>query len=133
MPPSRRNSGQPQSSDPFGPWRCSAPKGCTFGENSDLSLITVEDLSDAVKVICTNESCELSPYLHSACFEAFEDLALQCLKTCSRAKGWSEKQKLQNLWTKRGFDLVYKACECNCGRGHIKKDLEWSPPSEGIK
>jgi hypothetical protein len=27
------------------------------------------------------------------------------------------------LWTKRGYDLVYKACDCPCNHGHIRKDL----------
>ena len=50
------------------------------------------------------------------------------LKGQGRARGWSDKQKLQNLWTKRGYDLVYKACDCSCGHGHLKKDLDWMPP-----
>ena len=25
------------------------------------------------------------------------------------------------------YDLVYKACGCKCGRGHLKKDLDWVP------
>ncbi|VEN47816.1 unnamed protein product, partial [Callosobruchus maculatus] len=32
------------------------------------------------------------------------------------------------LWTKKGYDLAYKACACKCGRGHLKKDLDWMPP-----
>ena len=63
--------------------------------------------------------------MHTACFQAFEESVLTFLKGQGRAKGWSDKQKLQNLWTKRGYDLVYKACECLCGHGHIKKDLDW--------
>lgn len=141
MPQSRRNSNQDNNNPSVDmtslslasheAFPCSMPKGCLFGNAGDRttehSLIDKDELNDAVKVVCSNENCEQSGFLHSACFEAFEDLALQCLKTCSKAKGWSDKQKLQNLWTKRGFDLVYKACECNCGMGHVKKDLEWSP------
>ena len=28
------------------------------------------------------------------------------------------------MWIYRGYDLVYKLCTCDCGHGHIKKDLE---------
>jgi len=65
--------------------------------------------------------------MHTACFQAFEEAALSHLKGHTRAKGWPDKQKIQNLWTKRGYDLVYKACECLCGHGHIRKDLEVMP------
>lgn len=27
------------------------------------------------------------------------------------------------------YDLTYKACGCKCGRGHLRKDLDWIPPS----
>jgi len=53
---------------------------------------------------------------------------LTYLKTCGRARSWSERQRHQNLWTKKGYDLAFKACSCKCGRGHLKKDLDWSPP-----
>ena len=65
--------------------------------------------------------------MHTACFQGFEDSVLTFLKGQGRARGWSDKQKHQNLWTKRGYDLVYKACECLCGHGHIRKDLDWVP------
>ena len=62
--------------------------------------------------------------MHTACFQAFEESALAFLRGQGRAKGWSDRQKLQNLWTKRGYDLVYKACQCLCGHGHLRKDLD---------
>ena len=68
--------------------------------------------------------------MHTACFQGFEDSVLTFLKGQGRARGWSDKQKHQNLWTKRGYDLVYKACECLCGHGHIRKDLDWAIPNE---
>ena len=49
------------------------------------------------------------------------------LKTCGRARSWSDKQRMQNLWTKKGYDLAYKACDCLCGRGHLRKDLDYVP------
>ena len=70
--------------------------------------------------------------MHTACFQGFEDSVLTFLKGQGRARGWSDKQKHQNLWTKRGYDLVYKACECLCGHGHIRKDLDWAIPNEPL-
>ena len=94
-------------------------------------MITKEDLRAGqevvIKVICSNEQCTQSPYMHTACFQTFEESVLCYLKGQSRAKSWSDRTKLQNLWTKKAYDLVYKACACNCTLGHLRKDLDWSP------
>ena len=119
-----------------GPWPCGIPRGhtCLYanGGNSEHIAITKEDLmgSEAVKILCSNDQCPVSPYLHVACFTSFEETVLVYLKSQGRARGWSDKQRIQNLWTKRGYDLVYKACECSCGHGYVRKDLDWNPPSE---
>ncbi|XP_063237706.1 headcase protein [Bacillus rossius redtenbacheri] len=63
--------------------------------------------------------------MHRECFEQWEAGVLTYLKSCGRARSWSERQRHQNLWTKKGYDLAFKACGCLCGRGHIKKDLDW--------
>ena len=63
--------------------------------------------------------------MHTACFQTFEESVLCYLKGHGRAKSWSERQKLQNLWTKKAYDLVFKACACNCAHGHLRKDLDW--------
>ena len=55
---------------------------------------------------------------------------LLCVDDCSipgRARSWSEKQRRQNLWTKKGYDLVFRACTCKCKHGHLRKDPDWSP------
>jgi len=57
---------------------------------------------------------------------------LQFLRSCGRARSWSAKQRLQNLWTKKGYDLAFRACGCRCGRGHLKKDLDWTPPPRPV-
>ena len=92
-------------------------------------MITRDDLRAGqevvTKVICSNEQCNQSPYMHTACFQTFEESVLCYLKGHGRAKSWSERQKLQNLWTKKAYDLVFKACACNCAHGHLRKDLDW--------
>ena len=119
-----------------GPWPCGVPKGhtCLYanGGNSEHIAITKDDLvaSEAIKIVCSNDQCPMSPFLHSACFTSFEETVLVYLKSQGRARGWSDKQRSQNLWTKRGYDLVYKACECSCGHGYVRRDLDWHPPSD---
>lgn len=97
-------------------------------KTSDFGLINLDDLSDCVRVTCNNETCTAGNYMHRECFEAWEHTALSYLKSVGRARSWSDKQRQQNLWTKKGYDLVYKVCSCKCGRGHLKKDLDWQPP-----
>ncbi|XP_035230756.1 headcase protein-like [Stegodyphus dumicola] len=102
---------------------CCVPTICHVGEP-----IHLENLSDAVKVICNNESCLEGEYMHKICFDQWEYTVLTFLRSTGRARSWSEKQRLQNLWTKKGYDLAYKACGCKCGKGHLRKDLDWTPP-----
>jgi len=96
-------------------------KSCCYNN----CLVGETDSSEAwVKVICSNEECS-STYMHVECFKQFEDTVLYYLKSQGRARSWSEKQRRQNLWTKKGFDLAYKACVCSCKKGHLKKDCDW--------
>ncbi|XP_048513082.1 headcase protein isoform X1 [Athalia rosae] len=105
--------------------RCCAPSGeCLRGDTP----IRLNLLQDAVKVTCNNESCPVGQFMHRECFDAWEQTVLTYLKGCGRARSWSERQRHQNLWTKKGYDLAFKACGCRCGRGHLKKDLDWMPP-----
>ena len=52
------------------------------------------------------------------------------LKSSGRARSWNDKQRAQNLWTKKGYDLAYRACDCLCGKGHLRKDLDYVPSVE---
>lgn len=114
--------------------RCCSPAEClrVFNNNNNTkdALIRLDDLRDAVRVICNNDHCPLGQYMHRECFEQFEQSVLTYLKSCGRARSWSERQRCQNLWTKKGYDLAYKACGCRCGRGHLRKDLDWAPPTQ---
>ncbi|XP_041761305.1 headcase protein [Anopheles merus] len=110
---------------------CLKPKGA--GGNSPFSelgaMINLEDLRECVRVQCSNESCTAGQYMHRECFDRWEDEALACLKSTGRARSWSDKQRQQYLWTKKGYDLVQKVCGCKCGRGSLKKDLDWNAPT----
>lgn len=108
---------------------CCVPNGeCLRG----YAPIGLDDLRETVKVTCNNDNCTVGRYMHRECFDAWEQTVLTYLKTCGRARSWSERQRHQNLWTKKGYDLAFKACGCKCGRGHLKKDLDWMPPPPGF-
>ncbi|XP_043686566.1 headcase protein [Vespula pensylvanica] len=111
-----------------GTTRCCTPTGECLRSDS---LIRMNALHDTVKVICNNENCPVGQFMHRECFDAWEQTILTYLKSCGRARSWSERQRHQNLWTKKGYDLAFKACGCRCGRGHLKKDLDWMPPGLG--
>lgn len=129
MAPRRDSSDTMTSSSNMQAFQCCFPNGeCLKSNAIDFGLISNDHLHDAVKVICTNENCAAGQYMHAECFEQWEQSVLNYLKSIGRARSWSDKQRQQNLWTKKGYDLVYKVCNCRCGRGHIKKDLDWSPP-----
>ncbi|XP_067619733.1 headcase protein [Eurosta solidaginis] len=108
--------------------RCCYPNGDCL--KLDAGLITLDDLSDVVRVLCNNENCNMGQYMHRECFDAWEQSVLATLKSMGRARSWSDRQRTQNLWTKKGYELVYKACVCKCGHGHIRKDIEWTPPAQ---
>lgn len=125
----RRDSTDTINSSNMQASQCCLPTGeCLKNNDLDFGLISNDQLHDAVKVVCTNENCTAGQYMHAECFEQWEQSVLNYLKSIGRARSWSEKQRQQNLWTKKGYDLVYKVCGCRCSRGYIKKDLDWSPP-----
>ncbi|ELU11446.1 hypothetical protein CAPTEDRAFT_23984, partial [Capitella teleta] len=88
-------------------------------------LIRDDDPGDAVRVVCNNEQCSEGKWMHADCFADWEQQVVLFLRSCGRARSWSEKQRLQNVWTKKGYDLAYKACDCKCGCGHLRKDLNY--------
>lgn len=109
--------------------RCCVPTGDCFKLNTlEFGLIDLDDLRECTRIVCSNEMCTAGQYMHRECFDTWEEGVLTYLKSIGRARSWSDRQRQQNLWTKKGYDLVFKACGCKCGRGHLKKDLDWSPP-----
>jgi hypothetical protein len=89
---------------------CCTPAGCmTIVDgitSSDGS--SHEDGGEIVKVLCNNEHCPTSGLMHRQCFDQWEASVLHYLRSCGRARSWSERQRSQNLWTKKGYDLAFK-------------------------
>ncbi|KAH8268363.1 hypothetical protein KR026_005680 [Drosophila bipectinata] len=107
--------------------RCCLPSGDCRKIDSLIHL-TEMSLAECVRVLCNNENCTAGQYMHRECFEVWEAGVLQTLKASGRARSWSERQRALHLWTKKGYELVHKACSCKCGRGQLRKDLEWVAP-----
>ncbi|XP_002733648.1 headcase protein homolog [Saccoglossus kowalevskii] len=103
---------------------CCVPTVCLMNGEP----VNIHDPDEVAKVVCNNPGCDIGNYMHKCCFAAWEDEVLTYLRSSGRARSWSEKQRRQNLWTKKGFDLAWKACSCKCSKGHLRKDLDWIPP-----
>ena len=106
---------------------CCSPRGCVLGH-----IDTLSPEGGSVRMVCSNERCPYSQFMHGECFEAFEEQILSCLRGMSRARNWSEKQRRQNLWNKKGYDLVYKFCSCPCGKGNLRKDINHVIPDAAV-
>jgi hypothetical protein len=85
---------------------CCLPAGCPRYYDDPISL---NDPADCVRVVCTNERCREGQWMHADCFQDWEDYILNFLRSCGRARSWSEKQRHQNLWTKKVS--LYRWCE----------------------
>ncbi|XP_035697886.1 uncharacterized protein LOC118430962 [Branchiostoma floridae] len=111
---------------------CCHPVNCSCDDPLDLS-------KNAVKVICSNEGCPESSYMHDRCFDKWEDSVLDHLSCAPRIVTgrflrWPKEKRRESLWTIRGYDLVKKAhvevCKCRCGKGYLRKDTEWRPEED---
>ncbi|EQB78761.1 headcase protein-like protein [Camelus ferus] len=98
---------------------CATPLICSFGRPVDL------EKDDYQKVVCNNEHCPYSTWMHLQCFYEWESSILVQFNCIGRARSWNEKQCRQNMWTKKGYDLAFRFCSCRCGQGHLKKDTDW--------
>lgn len=63
---------------------------------------------EVVRVTCNNLQCDQGNFMHAECFTEWEGTVLNFLSSTGRARSWSVKQRQQNLWTKKGYDLAFK-------------------------
>lgn len=101
---------------------CSVPVGIYI---CSLPQIDITNLEQYVKVICTSKICNQSTWMHDTCFRKFEDHMVNQLSRHGRGRGWTQYMCQQNVWQQKGFEIVYKWCACNCGKGTIKKDIHF--------
>ena len=116
-------------------------KGISEGDDAVLTCCVPADkvvcakpsltpLTEVVKVVCSSAVCPQSGLLHSSCFSKWESGLLLLLARVGRGRTWTEKQRQANLWTHKGYDLIFKSCQCNCGHGSLRKDLDYQPPEQ---
>merc|ERR1712202_88126 len=92
----------------------------------------ITDPSSVVKVSCSSGKCPKSGFMHTECFDKWEDLIVGFLAKQGRGRTWSDKQRYANVWANKGYDLVFKTCACDCGHGSLRKDLDFVPPKANI-
>jgi hypothetical protein len=102
---------------------CMPGRPCQLYGQPGNSPSEPDESEDTVRVECSNETCRESGWMHSECFDTWERNLLTYMRSCGRARHWSDKQRVQNIWTKKGYDLVRHACACKCGSGFLRKDL----------
>uniref|UniRef100_A0A914DVM7 Headcase N-terminal domain-containing protein n=1 Tax=Acrobeloides nanus TaxID=290746 RepID=A0A914DVM7_9BILA len=82
--------------------------------------------NDGIKMVCTNKNCEIAKKLvHPECFEGLENALLKILKTMGSARGWTDVQRRQNLWEKKGLNLIHKQIRCQCTLGIMCLDNDF--------
>lgn len=104
---------------------------CCNPKCSDIDALCPDP--DSIKMICSNDNCTYSPFMHALCFAHFEEQMLSFLRGMSRARNWTEKQRRQNLWTKKGYDLIFKMSSCRCVKGALRRDLSFTGVEEKSK
>jgi len=84
-----------------------------------------------VMMKCTNQKCQaVSQPVHPECFELLETNLIKILGTLGSARGWTEAQKRNNLWEKKGHSLIAKFVRCQCGLGQCSRDTMMSEEKE---
>jgi len=101
---------------------------CVPEEKVFCSKPEITDPSSVVKVSCSSGKCPKSGFMHTECFDKWEDLIVGFLAKQGRGRTWSDKQRYANVWANKGYDLVFKTCACDCGHGSLRKDLDFVPP-----
>ncbi|CAB3397321.1 unnamed protein product [Caenorhabditis bovis] len=102
-----------------------AGPGCPVpGMNCCNSRVPVDE-EDEVYLTCTNDTCPIIKHpLHRQCYAELEESLVKKLGTLGSARGWTESQRLHNLWEKKGISLIGKICRCRCGLGHYSLDKQ---------
>lgn len=110
--------------------QCCIPNETCLNVNSlDFGLINMDDLSDCVRVLCSNDHCSQGQYMHRDCFDLWERLIVQRLNVYGPA--WKKLFNDQAIWTQENYATIFRFCQCKCG-GFLRKDLEWCPPTSPL-
>lgn len=110
--------------------QCCIPTETCLNVNArDFGLINLDDLSDCVHVLCTNDMCSQGQYMHRDCFDLWEQMI--CQQLGSYGPAWKKLFNDQPIWTHDNYPTVYRLCQCKCG-GYLRKDLDWCAPTSPL-
>lgn len=83
-------------------------------------------------MFCSNKECPVvEKLLHRTCFEELENGLLKILQAKGSARRWTEEQRLNNLWTKKGMTLLGRYLRCRCSKGLLDKRQDFRMVSPG--
>ena len=116
--------------------KCCAPG--SMMETCNKETIRKTHLFEMVKMICTFSNCDQSGFMHPSCFAILEENLVRFLKTMPftnnhkketfRRFNFDKDHVRQFLWKEKSiYSMIYKNITCNCGKGFLKKDLNWPP------
>lgn len=109
--------------------QCCIPNETCMNVNSrDFGLINLDDLSDCVRIVCSNESCSQGQYMHRDCFSLWERTIMQRLNVFGPTAAWTKLFSEQTIWTQENYSTIFRMCQCKCG-GFLRKDLNWCAPT----
>ena len=122
------------------------PIECSGPPILKTSLVT------SMRMLCTSSSCNQSGFLHPGCLRRVEDLIIRHISGSKFRTGniglfrqelkhydWKSDRDRMALWgeaknsaigVRSGlYPLVAKLVRCCCGKGFLRRDLEWPPSS----
>ncbi|GMR29897.1 hypothetical protein PMAYCL1PPCAC_00092 [Pristionchus mayeri] len=91
---------------------------------------------DGVKMACSNHNCPfaMSHSVHKDCFQKLTDKVVSMLLRTG-SSSWTDEQRVENAWRKKGLTFVGKYITCPCGHGtQTLEDSEnrWSRVGEVV-
>lgn len=76
------------------------------------------DSQDGVKMACSNHHCPfaITHSVHKDCFQKLTDKVVSMLLRTG-SSSWTDEQRVENAWRKKGLTFVGKFISCPCGHG----------------
>ncbi|CAD5223722.1 unnamed protein product [Bursaphelenchus okinawaensis] len=87
---------------------------------------------NGVKMFCSSKDCTILNILHKECFEELECGLIKMLQNKGSARRWTEDQRMSNLWTKKGMNILARFLRCKCSKGILDKREDFRMPDKPI-
>uniref|UniRef100_A0A1I7RP24 ULP_PROTEASE domain-containing protein n=1 Tax=Bursaphelenchus xylophilus TaxID=6326 RepID=A0A1I7RP24_BURXY len=86
--------------------------------------------TDGVRMFCSSKDCTINNVLHKQCFEELEIGLIKILQNKGSARRWTEDQRMSNLWTKKGMNILARFLRCKCSKGILDKREDFRMPEK---